>query len=86
MIVISAALLACGPACATTDLSFRLANETGNPAVSPAVSSLAGARHLGLGALVRFAQADRAWLATVLGFGLLGVLGRRSDSRSDEQL
>lgn len=85
LVAVSAVLLASAPACATADLSPRL-TDTDIMVVSQAISPAPRARHLGLGSLARPAYTDRGWLAIVLGFGLLGALGRRPASPFEEQL
>jgi len=85
LVVVSAVLLASAPAWAIADSSPRLAVRAGNLAASKGVRSAPGARRPGFASLVRSAPTDRAWPAIVLGFGLLGALGRRPASPFEEQ-
>jgi hypothetical protein len=86
LVVVSAVLLASAPACATIDVSPRPTGSVDNLAVSKGGRSSLGARRLGFGSHVRGAPNDRTWLAILLGFGLLGALGRRPSSPFEEQL
>ena len=84
LFVMSMVLLASAPACATIDLSPRPTGSADTLAMSKGVPA-PGARRLGFGSLARGAPNDRTWLAILVGFGLLGALGRRSASPFEEQ-
>ena len=84
-LLVSAVLLASAPACATADLSPRPTGSLDNLAVSKGIRPAPGARRLGFGSLGQGAPNDSTWLAILLGFGLLGALGRRPSSPFEEQ-
>ena len=83
LVVVLAALLACTPAFATADLSPRLARPVTSLAARSEIHSV---REVGrLQGDARTASTGRAWLAILIGFGLLGTLGRRSSASPLEE-